>query len=160
MNGIGGVIKGAVRARGKPGLGVMGARPSEERACMNQWGFVSIEKWKENSMLLTKGLSPAFSGVDGRGCNKYRGAREAAPDSQPGGGRGWTERCWRREGEGPGTEPISVLKWWSLSSFPQFRGAKGGLWPLRGPASSDEDLQLTFACTRKQHSDSALKLWS
>lgn len=53
-------------------------------------------------MLLTKGLSPAFSGVDGRGCNKYRGARKRPRTASQVGAEAGLSGATEKEGEGPG----------------------------------------------------------
>lgn len=63
---------------------------------------MSIEKWKEDSMLLTKVLSSAFSGVGGRGWNKCRGARKRPwTASQVGAGAGLSSAV-EEGGKGPG----------------------------------------------------------
>ena len=90
-------------------------------------------------MLLTKGLSPAVSGVGGRGWDKCRGARKRPWTArQPGGGRGWTEQCC---GEGGGgAQELSISGYLEVVVpflFPRgFRGLKGPPGTV-GPASSD-----------------------
>lgn len=63
--------------------------------------------------------------------------QEEAPDSQPGGSRGWTERCY---GGGGGARELSIecLEVVVPFLFPRgFRGLKGPPGTA-GPASSDE----------------------